>query len=190
MKKLFITIICFVVLLLFCNCSSGKYIVSANGDIGDVKLKSGKEYTGEIVFISDTAIFFATTPANQREVPTLYYSLNEEIKSVTVQGYDGSGWVSPVLLFQVLPAGLMAGAAASAETDNPVLIGLIFTIPAIITSILFASTEGEAPQWNDELPIQEIETLKLYSRYPEEPNQMEIIKLLKRYNQKAIKKLF
>jgi hypothetical protein len=189
MKKLFLRILCLFPLIIFSNCSSGKYVVSPYGDIANFKLKDGKEYTGEIVFISDTAIFFATKPVNQRELSTLYYFLNQEIKSVEVQGYDGSGWLTSVLFFQVLPAALFVGAAASAEVDNPVAVGFVSLIPALLTSLFLGSSQGEVPQWNDELPLKEITSLKMYSRYPLELNQEEMILLLKRYNQKTIKKI-
>lgn len=191
MKELFLITTCFVLPLVFSSCSSGKYTVSANGDKAEVKLMNGREFESEIVFISDTAIIFATIPDNERDLPKLFYSHKKEIKSITVQGYDGSGWGSAVLLYQVLPAGLLAGAAASySEGSGSVAVGLIFAIPAAITALLFSATDGVAPEWNDEMPLSEIETLKIYSRFPEELSQMELNKLLKSYNQTAIKKYF
>ncbi len=188
MKKLFLTFLSFILLLLLSNCSPGKYTVSANGDEADVELKNGKEFSGEIVSISDTCVFFASLPAAQRELSVLFYSLKQDIKSIKVQGYNGSGWEPWVLLFQVLPAGLLAGAAASVKGPDAVSVGLISAIPALVTSILLGTSEGDTPQWNDGQPLEELESLKIYSRYPTALSEDELNRLLKRYNQKAIRK--
>jgi hypothetical protein len=189
MKKLILSLLCFIQLLLFSKCSSGKYTVSANGDEADVKLKNGKSFSAEIVSITDTAVFFASIPGNVGELPVLFYSLNPDIKSIEVQGYDGSGWLTSVLLFQVVPAGLLAGAAAS-EGNDAVSIGLTSVIPAIITTILLASSNGRIPQWNDGQSLEELDSLNIYSRYPAPLSEDKLNRLLKRYNQKTIKKYF
>ena len=136
MKTLFSSFLGFILLLLLSGCSSGKYTVFINGDEADVKLKNEKKFSAEIVSISDTEIFFASIPPNTTELPKLFYSLKKDIKSIEVQGYTNSGWIAPVLLFQVLPVGLLAVAAANEKTNfGPVI--LLFSIPAIITSTLF-----------------------------------------------------
>jgi hypothetical protein len=189
MKKIILSLLCFIQLLLFSNCTPGKYTVSANGDEADVKLKNGKSFSAEIVSISDSAVFFASIPTNIEARPVIFYSLNQDIKLIEVQGYDGSGWLTPVLLFQVLPAGLLAGAAASVG-NNAVSIGLVSAIPAVITSILLSSSNGKTPQWNDRQPLEELESLNIYSRYPKALSEDELNRLLKRYNQKAVKNIF
>lgn len=189
MKKI-ILILCYLTfIIIISSCSSGNYVVSANGDKAEVKLKDGKGFVSEILAIQDTAIIFATTPNNTLDIPRLFFEPINEIKSIDIRGYDGSGWGSSVLLFQVLPAVLLTVTAASVSSEN-VTMGLIFAIPAAITAVLFATSEGETPQWNDETPISEIENLKKYSRYPEGISQDELSKLLKSYNQTVIKKYF
>ena len=162
----------------------------SNGDKADVKFKSGKEFTGELVSISDSAVYLATIPGDYRNSPVLFYLPNNEIKSIEVQGYDGGSWLPWVMLFQVLPAGLLTGAAGSVDGTNVAAVGIISVIPAIITSICFGTTKEHTPKWNDNLPIEEIKLLKIYSRYPEALNETELNKLLRRYNQKSIKKYF
>lgn len=141
--------------------------------------------------IQGTTIIFATTPVNPLDFPNLFFEPIEEIKSITIQGYDGSGWGAPVLLFQVLPAVLIAGAAASySEGSGALAVGLVFTIPAAITALLFSGSDGDTPRWNDEMSVSKIENLKKYSRYPEGMSQEELTKLLMKYNLKALKKSF
>jgi len=190
MKTVSISIFSFVLLVVLCSCSSGKFVVSANGDKAEVKLIHGKEFVSEIVSIQDTLIIFATTPVNPLDFPNLFFEPIEEIKSITIQGYDGSGWGAPVLLFQVLPAALIAGAAASYGSGGALAIGLVCAIPAAITALLLSGSAGETPQWNDEITVSEIENLKKYSRYPEGMSQEELSKLLKKYNQTELKKYF
>lgn len=191
MKKLSLTLSCLSLLLILNSCGSGKYTVSPNGDTVDIKLKSGTTFTGEMIFISDTAIVFASIPGASNEKPILFYSLNNEIKSISVQGFEGSGWVAPVLLFQALPAILLAATAASyaEKGEGVIMVGLIMAVPAIITSILFASTEGDIPQWNDDSNTGDIQSLKIYSRYPEGLNKEDLAALLEKYKQKTLKKL-
>jgi len=186
MKKLLLTSLSFILLSLLSDCSSGGYTVSVNGDKADVQLKSGKNFSAEIVSISDSAVFFASTPASLIELPVLFYSLNRDIKSIEVEGYNSNGWITPVLLFQVLPVGLLTAAATSVHNTNAGIVGLVFMIPAVITSILFISSNGHTPQWNDKQPLEEIESLKIYSRYPRALSEDEINRLLKRYNQEII----
>ncbi|MEJ2614018.1 MAG: hypothetical protein P8Z35_03590, partial [Ignavibacteriaceae bacterium] len=109
MKAIIIILVCFVSILNFLGCATSQYTVSANGDKADVKFKSGKEFTGELVSISDSAVYLATIPGDYRNSPVLYYFPNSEIKSIAIQGYDGSSWLPWVMLFQVLPAGLLTG---------------------------------------------------------------------------------
>jgi hypothetical protein len=191
MKKVVILIISFALIVVLCNCSSGKYVVSTNGDKAEVKLNNGKEFVSELVSIQDTAIIFATIPVNPLDFPNLFFEPIEEIQSITIQGYDGSGWGGSVLLFQVLPAALIAGAAVSySEGSGALAVGLVCAIPAAITALLFSGSAGETPQWNNKMSVSEIENLKKYSRYPEGMSQEELSKLLIRYNLTALEKYF
>ncbi len=190
MKTLSITFLSLFIFIYLAGCSSGYYTVSDNGDKAKVELKDGKIFEGELVTILDTAIIFETVSINPSETTNLFYTLNKDIKSIEVLGYDGSGWAAPVLLLQVLPAGLMAGAVASTEVSdvNPLVVGFIFAIPAIITSILFSASKGETPQWNESLSLEAIESLNIYARYPQDSESAEIDNLIKKLNQKEIKK--
>jgi len=191
MKKIILILGSIFLILIISSCSSGKYVVSANGDKAEVKLMNETEFVCEIVSIEDTAIIFATTPTNPLDFPNLFFEPIKEIRSITIQGYDGDGWGGSVLIFQVLPAALMFGAAASySEGSGAMVVGLICAIPAALTALLFAGSDVEPPQWNNELSVSELENLKKYSRYPEGLNQSELTKLLKEYNQTVIKKYF
>lgn len=191
MKKVFALIFNLVLLIVLSSCSSGKYVVSEKGDIAEVTRKDDYRFVSELICIQDTAIIFAIIPVNPLDHPQLVFEPIDEMKSITIQGYDGSGWGGPVLLFQVLPAALMFGAAASYSEggSGAMALGLVCAIPAAITAMLFATSEGETPQWTDKLPISEIDNLKKYSRYPEGMNQVVLSNLLKKYNQTGITRI-
>ncbi len=190
MKKLSLALSFLSILLMLNICGSGKYTVSSNGDTVDIKLKSGTTFTGEMIYISDTAVVFSSIPSDSNEKPILFYSLNNEIKSISVQGFNGSGWATPVLLFQALPAILLTATAASyVDGDEILILGLIVAIPAVITAILFGATEGDTPQWDDNSSTDDIQSLKIYSRYPEGLNKKDRAALLDTYKQKNLKKL-
>ncbi|HVO73674.1 MAG TPA: hypothetical protein VMT35_06600 [Ignavibacteriaceae bacterium] len=190
MKRFFKIFICPVTVFYFISCSPGKYTVSANGDTADIKLKSGKGFEAELISISDTAVFFETIPDKLKENHVLFYSLLKDIKSIEVQGYSGSGWIPSVLFFQVLPVGLLCGAAASVDNSDIGAVALIFSVPAVLTTVLLAASEGDSPKWNDQMSLEEIGSLKLYTRYQVPLSEAEISRLLKRYNQNTINKDF
>lgn len=184
MKKVFALVFNLVLLIVLSSCSSGKYVVSVRGDIAEITCKDDYKFVSEIISIHDTAIIFSTLSENYRETQQLFYEPIENIKSITIRGYDGSGWLTSVLLFQVVPAALFTAAAVSLDSENSV-VGISFIIPAI-TAMLFATSEGDTPQWNNELPVSELENLKKFSRYPEGMNQELLSNLLKKYNQTGI----
>ena len=190
MKKLIRNLFCFFLSLLIYDCGSGEYVVSPKGDKVDIILKKGNQLNVELLLISDTSVVYASTSANPHDQTNLFYSLHSDIKSISVKGYDGSGWVTSVMLFQVLPSILFAIAAATySQSSEGLVAGTIFLFPAIITTVLFASSEGETPEWNDQSPVEDLNKLKIYSRYPVGLNEEQLKLLLSRYSQKQIKKL-
>jgi hypothetical protein len=191
MKKLSLTLSCFALLLILNSCGSGSYTVSPKGDTVDIELKSGTKFTGEMIFISDTAVVFASIANDPRQTSRLFYSLNSDINSISIQGYDGSGWATPVIIFQGVPTILFAAAALSHMNleGGALLLSAVLAIPTIITAILFSATEGDTPQWNRWSNTGNLESLKIYSRYPEGLNEKDLQILLDMCKQKSLKKL-
>lgn len=187
MKKLFLAIICFTLFIVFYSCSSEKYTLSSEGDQVKIELLDGNDFSGEMICISDTAIIFVL-PSNHEDLnPQLVYIPNKEIKSIKVQGYNKGGWETFVLFFQVIPAGLLA-AAAAIEGFDALNVGLISAIPAAVTSIFFIATEGETPQWDNKMPLKKLKSLEIYARYPHKLNKDDLSSLMMQYDQKDIKK--
>ena len=120
-----------------------------------------------------------------------FISLILHFKSISVKGYDGSGWAGSVILFQAIPNVLFAAAAISQihKTSGALIISLIFTIPTIVTAVLFGVSQGDTPKWSDQSTLEDLYSLKIYSRYPEGLNEQDLNRLINSYGQKTIKKL-
>lgn len=190
MKKLIIIIPFFVFLFNLAGCSLGGYSISPYGDKADIQFKDGGELKCELILISDSSVVFGLSQKYSDVTSELFYSPKNEIRSIKVNGYSDEGWVVPVLVFQGVPAVLLAVAAGSAGNPNGALIGLATAIPAIVTALIFALSAGNTPEWNYDSPKDDINDLKIYCRYPAGLSNEELKRLLKGYNQENIKKYF
>jgi len=189
MKLLDINLIFYLLLILLFGCSGTQYTVSEFGDKSIIELKNGLSLEGEIVFITDTSLVFSKSLQNVFEHNKIYSLPFSDIKSISIEGFDGSGWGKNVLIFQLLPVGLLAIAAASMDVDIIPGLIVISTIPAGITALLLSESEGETPNWYDSMDIATIKNLSIYSHYPYELNSKELNKLLLENGQKEIYKI-
>lgn len=185
MKTLFINFILLTVTLFFVSCAGSQFNVSYFGNESIIELKNGYLIESEIIYFNDTSVVFSQFPDNNYTPKKIFYLLNNEIKSITVKGFDGSGWGNSVLLFQVVPVGLLAIAASIAEVDNIAPI-IIFAIPAGITALFFSGSEGITPIWNDSMEVSTMKNLSIYARYPFEIEEKEFKKVLYQNGQEKI----
>jgi hypothetical protein len=191
MKNMISSIILYLVILLLCGCSSSKYTISRFGDKALLLFNNGLEIECEIISISDSSIIFSLLPEHHYDytlLPQTIYDVNiNEIKSISIEGFDGKGWGTSVIITQLIPVGLLVVAALSAEMDiGPVLT--VFSPPAILTSVLFVASEGETPSWNKSDSSKTINELNIYSRFPMGLSSNEIANLLKNSNQTKLNK--
>lgn len=175
---------CFIILILIVGCSSGNYVVSEKGDTAELVRKDGYSIECELVSIQDTAIIFSSLHQNKQISSTLYYEPLINIKSIKVKGYSGSGWLAPILIFQVLPAGLLTGAALSLDSDNSAVVA-VFIIP-ILSALLFSGSDEDSPQWNDTQPIENLQDLKKYCHYPFGLTERLLSELLNKHSQSGL----
>ena len=191
MKKLIsaCSFVLFIAILL--GCSPSTYIVSEYGNEANLEFVNGVKLNCEIIYFSDSSIVFSPIGKTHSGISllpkTLSYINYNNLKSISILGFDGKNWGTGVILFQVIPVGLLAAAAASVET-NPLPVILIFGFPAIITSLFLSASDGETPEWHRENPVHNISDLKIYSRYPNGLNNVEVKNLLVQLKQKKIKK--
>lgn len=191
MKKLISTWSVVLILALHLGCSPSNNIISEYGNEANLKFANGVKLKCEIIYFSDSSIVFSPIGEKYSGISllpiTLYYINYNNLKSISILGFDGKNWGTGVILFQVIPVGLLAAAAASVETDVLPVIS-IFGIPAIITALILSASDGETPQWHSDDPVHKISDLKIYSRYPNGLNNLEIKNLLAQLKQKKIKK--
>lgn len=169
---------CFLMFLVIAGCSSGNYVVSEKGDIAEIVRLDGYTFNCELISILDTAIIFSSE--NQNIFPKIYYEPIENIKSIKIKGY-ASGWIGPLILFQVIPAALLTGAALSVDSDNGGAVA-VFIIP-IISALLFSGSDEDAPQWNAGQSMESINDLNKYCRYPIGISDTLLSQLLKQNGQ-------
>lgn len=192
MKKLLIFVLVMCTFFIY-GCSLGKYVVSESGDEAEILLKNKNKIEGEIIFITDSTIVFAppeveiTAGVKAALRRPFFYVYKDEIEEIKINGFDGSGWGTSVVLFQVVPVGLLTIAALSFGMDD---IGPIFItlIPAGLTSLFFTFSHGETPGWDISKDITEMSLLKIFTRYPMGLSQEDLNKLLAKNGQKEIKK--
>lgn len=171
----------FFMLLLIAGCSSGNYVVSEKGDIAEIIRIDGYSFNCELVAIQDTAIIFSLEHQNKNILPKLYYEPLANIKSVKIKGYADGGWIGPLILFQVIPAALLTGAALSVDSENGSAVA-VFIIP-IISALLFSGSDEDMPQWDNEQSMESIIDLNKYCRYPLGINATLLSQLLKQNGQ-------
>ena len=175
-----------LIIILTC-CSASKYTVSEKGDVAKIKLKDGRQLDAELIAIEDSTIILSLVSSNSSN-PSLLISIStNKLKSITIDGYDGDGWISGVLIFQALPVVLLGIAASQVKGTDVTLVTLISAIPAAITAMLFAASDRTNPHWNDTMSLSELNKLKIYSRHPGKFTFDKQQIILKDYGQKDIK---
>jgi hypothetical protein len=193
MKKLQITGYIIIVFIFLIGCSSPYYLVSEYGDKAILVFNNDYELECEIICFLDSSIVvspFLDEFQGITQQPYDLFSVNySELASISMEGFDGRDWGTGVLLFQVVPVGLLAIAAISAEADALSTI-VIFGFPAAITSLFLSGSDGETPQWNNKDVFSKIVDLSIYSRYPNGMSGEEMNQLIEGSIQKEIKKFY
>jgi hypothetical protein len=191
MKKLQLIGYVIVIIIFSIRCSSPNYLVSEYGDRAIIVFNNGHELNCEIICFLDTSIvvspFLDKFQGIAQQPYSLFYVNYSELASLSIEGFDGRGWGTGVLLFQVVPVGLLAIAAISAEADALSAI-VIFGFPAAITSLFLSGSDGETPRWNNKDILSKIVDLSIYSRYPNGMSGEEMNQLIEGSIQKEIKK--
>jgi hypothetical protein len=113
----------------------------------------------------------------------------EKVASLTVAGFRNNRWGIGVVLFQLLPAVGIAAAAASANVEDPVAVGVVCAIPAALTALAFAGSGEPTPSFDGPLSGKDLEAIRLYARFPGRLTSPQVEELLHSYNQKEIMEL-
>ena len=143
-------------IVLFSRCASSTYTVQDKGDTAIIKIEgstnnAASEFNNvevELAIVTDTSIVaiqytksFVTGYLEGKVIEISFNSIN----NIEIMGYSNSGWVLPVILFQVLPAIILTVTAViSADEGNAIIIAPLL-LPAALTALLFATSDEETP---------------------------------------------
>lgn len=190
MKNFIKCILISAIFLTIESCTVSKYSVVPYGDLAKVELKKGNKFEARIVYLTDTSIVFMNDSQllsyNMFHQNRLFYVLKNEIHSININGYNNQNWILHVALFQALPSVLIIIAATSEMGFDENL--LIFTLPALFTTISFLASEEKTPGWNDSKNISTMDSLKIYSSYPTKLAENKIEILTSKFGQKIIRR--
>lgn len=188
LKVLFIAVIA----VSFIKCTTSQYTVQNKGDIAEIDIVNPNSSSVgtfnidvEIVIVTDTSIIAIQYNDNipiESQVGKVIEIPFNKIKDIEILGYSNTGWVLPVILFQVVPAIILTITAITVNSENASIIAPLL-IPAALTSLLFAVSDTEAPSFKGTNLFQEKEKLKLYAKYPNGLSSDNFEKLLYNYGQ-------
>ena len=189
MKNLISSIVFSFLLLFLYGCASSSYTISRFGDKATLTFVTGDEFTCELISVLDSTIIFTPLPEHHYDYTlqpqTLYQISKNEVKSITIQGFDGKSWGTSVILMQAVPLGMIIASALSVDMDvGPVI--KVFGVPLLLTAAFFAVSNGETPSWSYEDSLKAISDLNIYSRYPNGLSLQNIDTLLKKSKQKEL----
>ncbi|MCX5801400.1 MAG: hypothetical protein NTX17_08445 [Candidatus Eisenbacteria bacterium] len=147
--------------LLSCSCASEVDVLKPTGEQTTITLSDSTQHDVELLAVSDSALYVV-------EGETIGLARLSDIRRVYVQGYliprsDRALGAIPIVLFQGVVACL-----AFAEEIEGLGIGIMATVPIILTLTAFATGAGE-PDVSFSSPFDEsrLRKLRLYSRYPQ-----------------------
>ena len=183
-----------IIIIMLSSCSAPKFALKHTGDIAVVNLKSKSTFSGEFLFVKDNHIYLLLDESQSSNPSTVKkYSVSStqinQIESMTINGYSDRSWGTSILIFQVVPAFVLALVGASVDGDNfaPVLgVGLV---PVLLSWLLFEGSTPSSPSFENFIEQDNIEELKKYSRFPQGLTNNQLEELLKMHNQVEIKEI-
>lgn len=194
-KVLFIV----VVAVSFIKCTGSKYTIQNKGDTAQIDIVNPNSslirafHTEvEIVIVTDTSIialqYNDNIPTESQFGKVIEIPFNN-IKQIEILGYSNNRWILPVILFQVVPAIILTITGITASSENAIIIAPLL-IPAMLTSLLFAVSDTEAPSFKGTNLFQEKEKLKLYAKFPNGLSPENFIRFLSLHGQEEPELLF
>ncbi len=167
-----------IVLTLIVGCGQSSYTLRAGGDAAIMMTKDGKEWTGEILCMQDSSVYFLNAEGRSKVFRVQVGAIQE----IRIEGYVNRGWVTPLILFQVLPTVLMTVAASTVDI-SPAAPLAIFGLPTLLTFALFEASTPDPPQSTEPFGPESIGPLQKYARFPQGLTAEQFKRLLTFYGQ-------
>jgi hypothetical protein len=177
------------------SCGYSDYFLKSEGDIAIITTKKDPSVNGELISIQDSIVYILqdnTERLKKTDPEKLIASINiGNIDSICIQGYSDRNWGKWIFYFEAIPGALMTIAVASYGKDaNVGAAFMIFEIPALFTYLLFEATNLSAPSVSAPNLISNINKIKKFARFPLGINEFQMNKLLQKYRQKEIKRIY
>ena len=157
--------------LILIGCSS-IFELRHTGDVLELPY-AGEEIHCELLAVTDSMLYLIPTADNDPalglvagmiyEAPPVLFPRGE------VQGYMNRSWLTPVLLFQLLPTVMLTIEAFDYDKET---FGLNYMLPAIgvigmINLWVFHDGSNDPPEFTRALTPEEMQLLRRYARYPQ-----------------------
>ena len=155
------------------------------GDTAEIKTKSNKLYTGELLMVDEDAIFMSIKSGQKDISAGIYHFPKDKIQYIKIEDYINYKWQGAILGFEVLPIVFLFIAASAADAE-PAGLAILF-IPALINYAIFAASTPAPPGVEDPFQTEQLVELKKYSRFPQGLNNKQLKSLLSIHNQDKIR---
>jgi hypothetical protein len=159
-------------LLFFGGCTS-MFELQHTGDVIDLDYE-GQDIRCELLAVSDSMMYLIPTadnkPGTGLEAGRIYAAPPYVFRSGDVQGYSNRSWLTPFLIFQVVPIIMYAIEAASYEHDNTaavMVLPIFFGSFTLLEFVLLHSATNDPPGFDRALMPEELLFLRKYARYPQ-----------------------
>lgn len=174
-------------LLFFGGCTS-MFELQHTGDVIELDYE-GQDIRCELLAVSDSMMYLIPTVENEAETlleaGKIYAAPPYIFRSGDVQGYTNRSWLTPFLIFQVVPF-IMYAIEAAVYTQNHNTSA--WTLPffgtfTLLEFLLLHSATNDPPGFDRALAPEELQFLRKYARYPQGLTAEQLTLLLAVRNQ-------
>jgi hypothetical protein len=180
-------IIALLSVLLITACSTMRDFDTINGELAEIILIDGSKHDGELLFVRDSCMYFMANILvqryNQPEFATIITQklrINN-IRSIEIKGLANKAWIKGNLLFQYIPALLMAIANESYNPGTFLATLGVGLIPSVLTTTIFHFSTPSNPMVEMNKINLNDSTLVQYFRYPAGLTDIQLKNFLKYY---------
>jgi hypothetical protein len=161
-----------MLILLFESCAPEIRYLLPTGDDIEVQLTDSNLIRGELLMVTDSAIFVVVAPPPKYSSGNAVYELNvipvPQIKKLTIKGYSNRKWRTSIVAFELVPAILLGLAAASADAENPMAVTGIVSIPTIFSLALLSAGTPAEPGVYPPITRDQLNGIRKYAHFPQE----------------------
>lgn len=159
-------------LMFFGGCTS-MFELQHTGDVIELDYE-GQDIRCELLAVSDSMMYLIPTadnkPATGLEAGKIYAAPPYIFRSGDVQGYSNRSWLTPFLIFQVVPLIMYTIEAAYYQQDHStaaMVLPIFFGSFTLLEFVLLHLESNEPPGFERALAPEEMQFLRKYARYPQ-----------------------